>query len=212
MSENSVAADADLSQALYGNTTPGRREAPEPAAAPAQPAQASEGTAADPLQRAEPEPEGEPEGADELEEPSLYDAESIYGATIDADLDELAAQANLPPEHVSALRKGTAQIFEELGIPVAQAAALHSLHVHYLREPASDETEKGWRKEAHAALRARYGAESEQQLAVAREYVKARPGLYQMLLHTGLGSHPRVVREIVERASSWKARNARKGK
>jgi hypothetical protein len=213
---------------MYGATTPGPRPRDSTGAAATPPQETrtdlsvqaadsqlgqTEAPATDqPAGQAEPKADGEPEGVGEPEEQSFYDPEVTYGAAIDPDLKELAAQANLPEEHVSALRKGAAQVFDELQIPVAHAATLYSLHAHYLREPASDELEKTWRKEAHQALRERYGAETAERLAAAREYVKARPGLHQMLLHSGLGSHPRVVDEIVARASSWKARNAQKEK
>jgi hypothetical protein len=204
----SESRDADFARELYGATTPVRRDearggatraAEQPPtevgvssrAAPTQPL--PESSKVDPSQPTD----AEPEGVKEDDDSSLYNAEVLYRSAIDPDLNELAVQANLPEEHVTELRRGAAQIFNELEIPVAHAATLHALHVHYLREPASDETEKGWRKETYSALQARYGAETEQRLAAAKEYVKARPGLAQVLHHSGLGSHPRVVEEIV---------------
>ena len=73
--------------------------------------------------------------------------------------------------------------------------------LHYLNNPADDATRQQWTTESRQRMRQQYGEEgAEQRMAVAREFIAARPDLREMLNESGYGSHPDVVLAIAAEA------------
>lgn len=130
---------------------------------------------------------------------SLYDPELTYGTQLRAPLQKLADDHSLPAEQVAELHNAAARVFSELEVPTGRAAEWSELVVRHAT--GADETQiREWRTETVTRLREQYGAEANARLAQAQELVTRFPGFAQMLAGTGLGSHPRVVLELVERA------------
>lgn len=189
--------DAD---AFYGTTA----AAPE---APPTPGTLTTGGLAEPsTAKAEAEP---PKDAQE----ALYgDPEAVasrYLPTMGDALQRVADDVQLSDTDRAAAQAETVAIFNDLGMSADEASSMYALYAHAIREPADSEQIQAWGTEAMDAARMRYGADLDSRLRAAREYVAARPGLKQALHVSGLGSHPRVVAEMLERAYSLKGRSKR---
>lgn len=184
-------ATRDPAQVLYGNNPGSNAAAPTTEPDKTDPAQAIYGrktTEAD-------------SGAE------LYTPESTYGRYFDEGLNRLSDHlGNLTPEELGQARKDMSEIFNHLEVEPYMADRMATLYTHHIREPASDELVQTWEKETRTALRDRYGAEAESHLALAREIVAANPSLHEVLAMTGLGSHPGVVLDLIERAPRVRAK------
>jgi hypothetical protein len=70
----------------------------------------------------------------------------------------------------------------------------------------SDETVAAWGREATQETFRRYGRDAEARLADARLLVRRDPRVRQVLERSGMGSHPRVVQLLIEKARSERNR------
>lgn len=130
---------------------------------------------------------------------AMYDPELTYGSHLRAPLQQLADDHSLPAEQVAELHTAASHLFAELEVPTQQATEWSELVARHAAG-ADDAEVREWRTETVTRLREQYGAEANLRLAQAQELVARYPGFAQMLSGTGLGSHPRVVLALVERA------------
>jgi hypothetical protein len=85
-------------------------------------------------------------------------------------------------------------------VPPERAVGIHTLMVKYMAKPADDETVGRWATEVRRAVRDRFGLkEGDRRMKIAKEFIENRPEFAGLLTTTGLGSHPRIVRALVER-------------
>jgi hypothetical protein len=70
----------------------------------------------------------------------------------------------------------------------------------------SDETVAAWGREATQETFRQYGRDAEARLADARLLVRRDPRVRQVLERSGMGSHPRVVQLLIEKARSERNR------
>lgn len=90
---------------------------------------------------------------------------------------------------------------QELGQLVG---ALHNA----AREPVDAETEKRWGEDVERRLRAAHGDSWRNALDDARRLVASKPAIAEVLHESRVGSHPRVVTLLVEKARALRLRGA----
>lgn len=74
---------------------------------------------------------------------------------------------------------------------------------YHASEPPDAATIREWETETRRQLRERYGdRDGDRRLAVARAFVKSRPGFQQMLNDSGVGSHPRLITMLAENVNT----------
>lgn len=141
----------------------------------------------------------------------LYTPESTYGRYFDEGFTRMADQVGgaLTPELISEARKGITEIFAELEIEPFMAERVGDLYLRHVAQPATQEQLGAWAQETRRAVRERYGAEAEDRLKMAREVVAANKKLHDLLAFTGLGSHPGIVLDLLERAPRLRAKLTR---
>jgi hypothetical protein len=89
-------------------------------------------------------------------------------------------------------------MFDDAGIAPDRAVRLHKLFTRHIVEPADEATVNEWAAEARREARDRYGQqEADRRIEIAREFVKNRPALAQLLTETGVGSHPDFIRALI---------------
>lgn len=105
-----------------------------------------------------------------------------------------------------ALRAEFREQAADLGLGGPEVRQLAQLVNTELREGIpTDETVARWGRQSLEDVRRQYGAQADARLAAANRLVKRDPGLARMLKNTGLGSHPDVVKLLVEKAWSQRA-------
>jgi len=121
---------------------------------------------------------------------------SALSDTVNSLVDHMGATA----EQRDAILREHAMSFDDANIPPERAVGLHTLLANYVAIPADDATVDAWAEESRRRTRERYGAaEAERRMQIAKEFIKKRPGLAELLNTTGLGSHPDIVAALVER-------------
>jgi hypothetical protein len=97
--------------------------------------------------------------------------------------------------------------FADLGISPVEAREVVKLIDDAYREGApSPETLEQWRRESVDQVFRQYGKDAERKLAGAKALVARDPRVKAFLNATGLGSHPKVVALLIEKAHSERAR------
>lgn len=94
--------------------------------------------------------------------------------------------------------------FDDAGIGTDEAASIHSHIVHHLNTPVDDATYQEWQTEARRMVREQYGSDADRRLQAATAFVKSRPAFARALEESGIGSHPKLVLALVERANHLK--------
>lgn len=196
MTDNEVAAK------LYGETSPPppTPDAGSGAAAPTAPAAtapASPAPASDTAPR--PDHAETPDAADALFGDPAVVARS-YEPTLSDSLDDLTALAPELAEKRGELLANAAEVFADAALPPERAASLHSLYVSSLRTPPDEATVQKWANESTAWLQEQFPQGYAVQLDRARRFVHARPELKEAL-DRGLGSHPQIVKALIENAA-----------
>lgn len=178
-SNSSSAPSADTAEVLFGGSAPGAPPAP------------TGNVSAPPSREATPAE-------------VLFTPTDQYRETVRTDLDELrdlGYDETAIDKHAAA----AAEAFNDATFAEPVARDLHSLLVGALKTPASDEQLATWSAEAEEAGRQRHGKEYDERLAKVRAFVEQRNDLKRLLVETGIGSHPRMVTALLERAHQLRA-------
>jgi hypothetical protein len=123
-----------------------------------------------------------------------------YGSALSDTMNSLVDQIGATPEQRDAILREHAMAFDDAGITPERAVGIHTLLANHVAAPADDATVDGWAAESRRRTRERYGAvEAERRMEIAKEFIKKRPGLAELLNTTGLGSHPDIVAALVEK-------------
>lgn len=123
-----------------------------------------------------------------------------YGSALSDTMNSLVDHMGATAEQRDAILREHAMAFDDANIPPERAVGLHTLLVQHVAEPADDATVDTWAEESRRRTRERYGAvEAERRMGLAKQFIKKRPGLAELLNTTGLGSHPDIVAALVER-------------
>jgi thioredoxin-like negative regulator of GroEL len=114
-----------------------------------------------------------------------------------------------PEEHRQARVQEVSQEMIKLDLSGDEASQLMRLLHMQVAEPADEETVDEWQAESEAALRATYGSQASAVLDRAQRWLAQRPKAREQLDWSGLGSHPTVVKMLVEKseAASLRKRN-----
>jgi hypothetical protein len=203
-----MSGEASIEDKLYPSSaaTPGQHPAAAtsaPSAGPSPAAKADDGgtPAKAPAQAEKATTDGDATAKDKAPGDVLFSPESVYGSGLQEGLSALTTEFDFTPEQAAQVRAQTAELFSELEIPPAEAQQAHALYVQYITAPADEATAQAWAKDARKELVERFGPdEAQKRLAAAREYVAGRKELHTLLHFSGLGSHPKVVVELAERA------------
>lgn len=99
------------------------------------------------------------------------------------------------------LREAT-RVFHDAGIRADTATGLHSLLAQHVKTGPDDATVQQWEFESRRQLRERYGiTEADRRRALANEYLAEHPAIAKLLKDSGVGSHPKFVTELAQRAN-----------
>jgi hypothetical protein len=194
-----------------------------PAAAPVQPVVAAPASAASSALAAEPKainsdpaqaaaermyPPSEPLKAEtvpaavaalrDTPERRMFDPERTYASTGIAALFE--GQPNARAEAAS-----WSNILADVEALSSEASTMVSLVRATRADPPSDEAVDAWGRDAMALVEQQHGARANDLLAAARRLVARDSRVSKFLLESGLGSHPRVVSMVIEKAASLRA-------
>jgi len=123
-----------------------------------------------------------------------------YGPAFKNSLDQLSDATGITPEQREAMLDEAAEIFSDARINSTEASGLYGLLATHMTAPADDTMEQEWATETRRELRQRYGDDAGRRLEAAQKFVAARPDLKRTLDETGLGSHPRIVLALTEKA------------
>lgn len=200
-----MTTDADLAATLYPSMAPQPAAPAQPASDPAvdllRPVWEARGTATPPAPTTPAEPQtSEPKpSSDEQIASTLFDAGIQYRESLREGLSQLVEAHGLDTDTAAALHGAAANVFAQLEVPDGEARDWAGLVVKYAA--GADEAQiSEWTREASTRLREIYGPEAGARLAATQGLVRSFPGFAQMLVNTGLGSNPRVVLALVERA------------
>lgn len=156
---------------------------------------------AQPANAEPPKPAEVPEAVNRLRdapERKMYSAEGTYRDAL-----KRTAFADVDPAADKAVNAEAANIFADLGIGNTEAATVVGLvRAH---GEAGDETVAGWEAESNTFL-ATLGKDARESLQLARTLVQRDPRVAAVLDQTGLGSHPDVVKMLIEKAKSARLR------
>lgn len=157
---------------------------------------------------------------DERQAAALYPAEAgepetdIYGEPLPLKLDavqrgiQTAAleRFDLPPEEAqqSALEWGT--LFKTYEVGAESQSTLTELGIGAMANPPDDAQMLSWQNAARSELTSAFGDSADLALADAQKMVAGHKALGEFLDRTGLGSHPRVVLQLAERARYLRTR------
>lgn len=201
-------ADVALAAALYGE--------PKPAASEAKPADPATPSAAASLYSTTPAVKAEvPPSADaQSQSPAakLYGEPSVvahdYEPAIGEAVDQFVATEKMAPADRAELLRESAVMFNELAMPPAEASKFMSMFASAMGgSPITDAQLTAWNAQLDAELPARYGqADYEVRTSKVNAYIQTVEGLPEALYVSGLGSHPDVVRSLMERAHTLKPR------
>jgi hypothetical protein len=134
-----------------------------------------------------------------------------YESTIGQAIDRFVECTESAPDDRTAMLRDSAVLFNEIGMSSDQASGFMDHYVGAMTDrPITDEQLESWNTQVKSELTAQYGAAGyEARLTKAREYVKSVPGLGDALEISGLGSHPRVVAALLERANNLRPRKSK---
>lgn len=197
----------DPAEILYPTLTPPQTPAPaaKPGAAAASSTPSGEAT---PQQPGAPNPAGDPPGAEPApaaaaeSDPSaghFYDPAVHYAPALGEGLNRLGDHFELSKEQRAEQQRNAARIFSELEFEPGSAARFHEMYVSHVINQPDDATMGEWEIQTRQRLRERFGGEADKMLADARAYVATNKTLAEGLSLSGLGSHPEVVVDLVER-------------
>lgn len=163
------------------------------------------------------------ESADERDErqaASLYPAEAgepqtdIYGEPLPPKFDavqrDIQAAAlerfNLPPDEAQQSAVQWGEVFKTYEVGGEARATLTELGIGVIANPPDDAQVLAWQNQARGELTAAFGTTADMALDDARKLVAGHKALGEFLDRTGLGSHPRVVVQLAERARALRTR------
>jgi hypothetical protein len=147
----------------------------------------------------------EPRDVAELLYGSDESLRSDYGPSLVGSTDLLTDLAGWTEEQRDEHLRNATRVFHDAGIRADAASSLHALLAQHVRAPAADETIQQWEVESRRQLRERYRerggiAEANRRMTLVREYLADHPAIAKMLKDSGVGSHPKFVTELADRA------------
>lgn len=133
-------------------------------------------------------PEGNPYALENNREDLLYGGTNKIEMSSDVDLSIIASS----PEQQSTLRQNLGYIAGETGMEQSQldsfiATANEALITGEIPD----------RQSAASELYKEYGAELHSRLQAAQQLIKSFPDLSEYLESTGLGNHPKIIRQVI---------------
>lgn len=135
---------------------------------------------------------------------ALYDPFLTYRDDLRAPFTRIADITGKPAAEIEADTREAAETYADAGIAPPQAAQLHGLIARYSQSPPDDATLDKWEIETRKRLRERFRgdeAEVSRRLDRVNQFIEKRPAFSKVLTETGLGSHPEMVLNMVERAN-----------
>lgn len=134
----------------------------------------------------------------QTDDPSLYHGDAMRSIE-SAAMEKFIAS----PEEAAAASKHWGSTFQSFGLTSTESAEVANIGVQAFTTPASPELVMTWTEQAKEALVRDFGPQgASQALADARAYVGlyASPDLKEVLMSTGLGNHPQLVRMAAAKA------------
>lgn len=136
----------------------------------------------------------------------LYSPAKMYATSLQPDVNTLRDRTGMSADDAGKYLAQTAKLFVDADVSPPEAGALHSLLVHHMESPADDATRQEWSEESRRQLRERYGKDADSRMFFVHDFMKQQPDLAKRLEETGLGSHPRFVMDLAERAYKLRTR------
>lgn len=135
----------------------------------------------------------------------MYSAESVYKSS-DGLEDALGDAVEIPAEVQTAAAAEYREMFADMQLEPNEARDVVGLFRHVAKNPADEATEREWRQASLTQLENQHGKqEVGKALELARKLVQRDPRVDFLLRYTGLGSHPKVVALLVQKARSESA-------
>ena len=151
---------------------------------------------------------------EDLREPSeqvLFGDPEVLAKTYETSISGALDQFEQTPEERAELLRDSAVLFNELGMPPGEASGFMAMFAAAMGESEiTDAQIDVWNASLPADLISRYGqADYEARLRKVRAFTKSVPGLNDSLQVSGLGSHPKVVGALMERAHNLPPRRSK---
>jgi hypothetical protein len=152
--------------------------------------------------------------AEEVRQPAeqvLFGDPEVLAKTYESSISSALDQFEQTPAERSELLRDSAVLFNELGMPPGEASGFMSMFAAAMGESEiTDAQIDAWNASLPADLISRYGqADYQARLRKVRAFTKSVPGLNDSLQVSGLGSHPKVVGALMERAHSLRPRKSK---
>jgi hypothetical protein len=141
-------------------------------------------------------------------EPRKSTEEVLYGAgqaqgisdRFGHDMEFITARLELNEKQSAELVRTTSEALEAMGLSREEGERYFGVLRQLVMKPATDEQLEAWRFETVRAANAKYGVdEAKERIAKLNAYLRADPRLKGQL-EVGVGSHPRVVAMLLEKA------------
>lgn len=122
--------------------------------------------------------------------------------------DALAGVAEVADDVKAAAAAEYREIFADNGLNTTEARDVVSLARELVANPPDETTQQTWQADGWKDLVRTYGGEkgATEALELAKRLVMRDPRVAQLLDHTRLGNHPRIIKLMVEKARSERSR------
>lgn len=145
-----------------------------------------------------------PPGSEDAVADKLFDSSLIH-----ADAERAIAQAFTEvdlasPEQAAELAREYTPLFSAVGLTSTESALVATVAVDVAKNPPTAALVDSWVEESKAVLQRDFGPRAGEALADAQRLVDGIPELKDLLLSTGLGSHPSLVRLVAKKAAEAK--------
>lgn len=150
--------------------------------------------------------DAEREGAD-----LLYSGDeailSGYRPVLTESFNRLRDRDGLSAEQTEELLLEASRFYDGAGIQAGNAVGFQEQIVHRLKTPLTDEEHDQWQTESRRLFRERYGdKDGDRRLQAISKYVSSFPAFRKWLEDSGMGSNPKFLMTLAERAYDLRPR------
>lgn len=136
--------------------------------------------------------------------PAVAKAGGTHSVALRPSVDRVSDLTGLDRAGADRLEASLAGVASDLGLTNEETGNFAKDYERQVLNGRDSQEIDRWSAESRRKLRERYGANADAMLADAQEFVRNDPAMASVLVKTGLGSHPKYVERIVERAAKKK--------
>jgi hypothetical protein len=127
-----------------------------------------------------------------------------YAGAMKSGLNRISDHFGVPHDEIAKIRTEGARTFEYLQMPAPEAQKYHDMYTEHVINPPDEKTKIEWATESRKQVREKYGKDGEALLEQAYDFVQSNKSLEKALQQSGLGSHPEIIMDLIERSQRLK--------